>query len=84
VFPYIGLVNAGVFEGKPPGTVLFVGPQGAPGLLSATLVFVYRPEGWNTFFSPETQRWEDLRHAVTREAFYRSADFGALAAMKAR
>jgi hypothetical protein len=82
VRPLLGRINANEFEGRAPGTVYFVGPQASSAQILASLVFVYRPEGWNTLFRSETQRWEEVRFVGTNQPPYESADFAPLAAMK--
>ncbi len=80
--PYMGKINAGAFEGKAPGTVLFLGPAASSGKTYGELVFLYRPEGWNTLLNPKTKRWEEVQFAQSGQPPYESADFGPLAAMK--
>ena len=46
------------------------------------LNFVYRSEGWNTLFNPETRRWEEARFGTTGQPLYQSADFAALVGAK--
>jgi hypothetical protein len=75
---FMGRVNAAEFLGKPPGTVMFVGPEGKSSRPVAKLLFVYRPEGWNTQFNPQTHRWEEVRLAGSGQALYQSADFTSL------
>jgi hypothetical protein len=79
---FTGRINAAEFLGKPPGTVLFVGPEGKSSKPVAKLNFVYRPEGWNTLFNPQTQRWEEVRFASTGQPLYQSADFTSLLGAK--
>jgi hypothetical protein len=78
----MGRINAAGFEGKEPGTVIYVGPQGSSGRPLGELVFVHRPEGWNTLFRPDTGRWEEVVHGETGKKLYESADFSTLAALK--
>ena len=78
----MGCINAANFEGRAPGTVMFQGPQGSSGKRLAELYFVHRPEGWNTLYRADTQRYEEVRHAATGDPIYRSVDFGPLAALK--
>lgn len=80
--PYMGRINAAEFEGRAPGTVLCFGPKGSSGKPIAELYFVHRPEGWNTLYRADTGKYEEVRHLVTNEPLYRSADFGPLAALK--
>jgi hypothetical protein len=80
--PFMGRVNAAEFLGKPPGTVMFVGPEGKTSRPVAKLNFVYRPEGWNTLFNPQTQRWEEVRFADSGQPLYQPADFTSLLADK--
>jgi len=82
VSPYIVKINEHEFEGKAPGTLMFMGPQASSGEPSAKLGFVYRPEGWNTLFNPATQKWEEVVHVETGKRLYQTADFSPLAAMK--
>lgn len=77
-----GRVNAAEFEGRKPTTVYFVGAQSSSGNSLAKLVFVHRPEGWNTLFREETGRWEEVRHIETNAPPYEAADFEPLAALK--
>ena len=77
----MGKVNAAEFEGKAPETVLFMGPKISTAETKGTLVFVYRPEGWNTFYRTETQSWEKVVYSATGKPIYEPADFGPLAAM---
>jgi hypothetical protein len=79
---FMGRVNAAEFLGKPPGTVMFVGPEGKSSRPVAKLNFVYRPEGWNTLFNPQTQQWEEVRFAGSGQPLYQSADFNSLVAAK--
>jgi hypothetical protein len=80
---FMGHVNGTEFLGKPPGTVMFVGPEGKGSRPMGKLIFVYRPEGWNTLFNPQTQRWEEVRFAGSGQPLYQSADFSTLVAEKA-
>ena len=80
--PFMGRVNAAEFLGKPPGTVLFVGPEGKSSRPVGKLNFVYRPEGWNTLFNPQTQRWEEVRFTDSGQPLYQPADFTSLVAAK--
>lgn len=75
---FMGRVNASEFLGKPPGTMLFVGPEGKSSRPVAKLTFVYRPEGWNTLLNPQTQRWEEVRFADSGQPLYQPAEFAAL------
>src|SRR5207244_616318 len=77
-----GRINATPFEGRAPGTVYFVGPQGGSGRALVELVFIHRPEGWNTVFRADTNSWEEVVHVHTGKQLYESADFGALQALK--
>jgi hypothetical protein len=79
---FMSRVNSTEFLGKPPGTVMFVGPEGKSGRPMGKLIFVYRPEGWNTLFNPQTQRWEEVRFADSGQPLYQSADFTSLIAPK--
>jgi hypothetical protein len=79
---YMGTINAEEFEGRRPGTVLFMGPKGRSSRPLAELYFVYRPEGWNTLYRADTNRYEEVRHVGTGEPLYRSADYGPLTALK--
>jgi hypothetical protein len=79
---YMGRINDAEFEGMAPGTVWFFGPEGSSSKPLGRLVFVYRPEGWNTLFREETGQYEEVRHAETGEPLYQSTDFGPLAAMR--
>jgi hypothetical protein len=80
--PFMGRVNATEFLGKPPGTVMFVGPEASSRRPVGKLNFVYRPEGWNTLFNPETRRWEEARFVPSGQPLYQSADFAPLVAAK--
>ena len=80
--PCLGATNAETFEGRRPGTVLFMGPKGSSRQPVAELYFVYRPEGWNTLYRADTQRYEEVCHVGTGEPLYRSADYSVLAALK--
>lgn len=79
---FMGCVNAQAFEGRAPTTVLFMGPQGSSGKPLAELFFIHRPEGWNTLYRADTQRYEEVRHVGTNEPPYRSVDFAPLAALR--
>lgn len=78
----MGKVNAEEFEGRAPETVFFWGPKGSSTQPRSKLVFVYRPEGWNTFYRSETGSWEKVVYSVTGKSIYEPADFSPLAAMK--
>jgi hypothetical protein len=80
--PLIGYVNAAEFEGKARGTVMFFGPRASSSKPVGELVFVYRPEGWNTLYRADTKRYEEVRHVPSGEPLYRFADFSPLAALK--
>jgi len=80
--PFMSRVNAAEFLGKSPGTVMFVGPEGKSSRPVTKLNFVYRPEGWNMLFNPQTQRWEEVRFAGSGQPLYQSADFNSLVAVK--
>src|SRR4051794_40632240 len=77
-----GRINAGEFEGKAPGTLYFVGPEGSSAEFLGRLVFVYRPEGWNTEFNPTTGRYQEVAYAQTGAPLYQSVDFAPLAVLK--
>lgn len=79
---FMGRVNSTEFLGKPLGTVMFAGPEGKSSKAGGKLIFVYRPEGWNTLFNPQTQRGEEERFADPGLPQYQSADFTALLAAK--
>jgi hypothetical protein len=79
---FTGRVNAAEFLDKPPGTVMFVGPEVKSSRPVAKLNFVYRPEGWNTLFNPQTQRWEEVRFAGSGQPLYQPANFTSLLAAK--
>src|SRR5262249_19793732 len=79
---FMGRVNAAEFLGNPPGTVMFFGAEGKSTKPVGKLNFVYRPEGWNTLFNPQTQRWEEVRFAGSGQPLYQSADFTSLVATK--
>jgi hypothetical protein len=68
------------FLGKPPGSVLFMGPEGSSGRPVGKLVFGYRPEGWNALLNPRTNQWEEVRFAESGQPLYQAADFGPLLA----
>jgi hypothetical protein len=78
-----GHINAAEFEGRKPTTMYFMGAQGSSGKALAEMVFIYRPEGWNTLYRADTNSWEEVAHAKTGKALYDSADFSPLAALKA-
>lgn len=77
-----GRVNAATFEGRAPGTVIFLGPKGGSGQALGELGFVHRPEGWNTLFRTDTKSWEEVVYVGSGKKLYESADFGPLAALK--
>jgi hypothetical protein len=77
--PCVGCINAADFEGKARGTVMFLGPQGSSSKRVGELVFVHRPEGWNTIYRADTKRYEEVRHVGSDEPLYRYADFGPFA-----
>ena len=85
--PYMGKVNDAPFEGKDPGTVLFMGPAPSTDPAVAELVFVYRPEGWDTVFHlvsgalPSGFRPE-VRPTAADKPLYDRADFHPFAAAK--
>jgi hypothetical protein len=81
--PLMGRVNAAELLGKPPGTLMFVGPEGKSSRPVGKLNFVYRPEGWNTRFNPQTQQWEEVRLEGPGQPLYQPADFTSLLAAKA-
>lgn len=81
--PCVNHINADEFLGKAPGTVLFLGPECNGSRSLGTLVFAYRPEGWNSLLNPETGKWEAVRFADTGHPLYQSADFAPLLALKA-
>jgi hypothetical protein len=54
ILPFMEKVNGSEFEGKEPGTVMFVGANAGSNSPIAKLVFLYRPEGWNKEFREET------------------------------
>ena len=78
----IGKVNAAEFEGRPPETLLLMGPNGSSADRRGKLVFVYRPEGWNTLYRSETESWEKVAYSGSGRPIYEPADFSPLAAMK--
>src|SRR5262249_12530179 len=80
----VGKVNAAEFEGKPAETLLFIGPKASSAEPLGKLVFVYRPEGWNTWYRDDTRSWERIDSAATGRPVYEPADFTPLAAMKVR
>jgi hypothetical protein len=80
--PLTGQINACEFEGCAPGTLFYVGIDGKAGRAIWEMLFVHRPEGWNTLFRPDTKTWEEVVHVKTGERLYRSADFMPLLALK--
>jgi hypothetical protein len=82
VSPFMGKINESEFEKKAPGTLLFLGESLTSGNPLATLVFVYRTEGWNKLFRADTKTWEEVIHADTGKKLYEEVDFSPLAAMK--
>jgi hypothetical protein len=80
--PFMGRINAAEFLGKPPGTVMFVGPEGKSTRPIGKLNFVYRPEGWNTVFNPKTSQWEEARLEPSGQPPYQLADFSPLTAAR--
>jgi hypothetical protein len=79
---YRGKINQEQFEGKAPGTVLFMGTRASSESPFAQLLFVHRPEGWNSLFRAESNSWEEVVHKETGETLYKPIDFGPLAALK--
>jgi hypothetical protein len=77
-----GRINASAFEGREPGTVFFLGPQGTSADAVGELVFIHRPEGWNTLFREETNSWEEVVFVNTGKKLYEAADFSLLLALK--
>jgi hypothetical protein len=85
--PYMGKINDSVFEGRAAGTVLFMGPEGTSDPSVVELVFVHRPEGWNTVYhltSGEAQNGfrPEVRSDTPEKPSYESADFSQFTAMK--
>jgi hypothetical protein len=84
IFSLRGKVNAAEFEGKPPETLLFFGgsPNSVP-VEDYRLVFVYRPEGWNTQYDDNAKQWRRVVFAGTNRPLYEPVDFTPLAELKA-
>lgn len=83
LIPWMGAVNTAAFEGRAPGTLLFLGPRSNPTRFpDAELLFIHRAEGWNKIFREGTGRWEEVAVAESGTKLYRSRDFGPLAALK--
>lgn len=80
----MGRVNGSEFEGHSPETLLFMGPEGSSARRLGRLVFIYRPEGWNTELRPETGRYERIQHVGSGAPLYQSADFSELASLRAQ
>jgi hypothetical protein len=76
-----GRVNADWFEGKEPTTVWFLGFNGGSRDRIGKLLFVHRPEGWNTFFCQEANLWREACHE-NGQPIYQSADFAPLAELR--
>ncbi len=83
VLPLIGKVNDAEFEGREPTTLLFFGERMGSASPHGWLIFVYRPEGWNKLFRPDTKTWEEVRFIGSERPIYESADFSPLAGLKA-
>src|SRR5262249_42636219 len=82
VRPLIGKVNGSEFEGKAPETLLLLGPRGSSAEPTGKIVFVHRPEGWNTLYRNETKSWERVVYSGTGKPIYEPAEFGPLAEIK--
>jgi hypothetical protein len=82
ISPYIDKVNKQEFEGKAPGTLLFLGLKASTKAPWAKLGFVYRPEGWNKMFRADKNTWEEVVDRATRKPLYESLDFSPLADLK--
>ena len=80
--PLVGKVNAAEFEGKEPESLLLMGPKGPTTEPQGKLLFVYRPEGWNTFYRSGTKSWEKVVHSGTGKPIYEAADFSPLSDLK--
>jgi hypothetical protein len=79
---FMGKVNAEPFEGRAPETTMFMGLEASSGKPLGELVFIHRPEGWNTLFRADTGRYERVRHVQSNEPLYQAADFAPLADMR--
>ena len=85
--PYVGHVNASTFLGRAAETVFFIGAKTTQETMSdgtkvqkVTLSFKYRANPWNEFLRQDSivfMRVED----GSGNAFYKTADFGALLAL---
>jgi hypothetical protein len=73
-FGLMGKVNAYEFDGRAPGTLLFLGPEVEPGQ-PIRLAFACRAEGWQV--PPEGEATTPVQF-LTGEPLYRAADFTAL------
>jgi hypothetical protein len=85
--PYMGKINDRVFEGRATGTVLFLGPEASNNPSKVELVFVHRPEGWNTVYQLTSGAVQngfrpEVRSAVAEKPVYEAADFGPFSAAK--
>jgi hypothetical protein len=82
IAPLVGRINKAEFEGHPPETVLFLGPQGSSSSPLGRLYFAYRDQSFNKVFHEETGTWHEVRHRPTNKTLYELADFNVLASLK--
>lgn len=78
VLPLVGKISSDWFVGRAPGTLLLIGPQLEKGEAVAAMEFWYRPEGWNTAWSPVDGRYVAVIRSTDGRPPYESADFGAV------
>lgn len=76
--PLQGRVNAGEYEGRPPGTLLLMGVEYRSGDPAASLVLWELDTGWNRAKHSKTGRWEEVRCVDNDKPPYEAADFSTL------
>lgn len=85
---YMGKINNAVFEGRATGTVLFMGPmETARDPSRVELMFVHRPEGWNTVYQFTSGAAQigfrpEVRSFIPEKPSYQAADFSQFTAVK--
>jgi hypothetical protein len=78
----LGKVNADEFAGRCAESLLFYGGGSDPERKISRLIFVFRPEGWNTQYDDNTKQWRPVVLAETNRPLHEPADFTPLLELK--
>lgn len=75
-------VNAAGFAGRNPESLLFYGGESDPAKNLNRVVFIHRPEGWNTVYDPSAKQWRRIVLEGANRPVYEPVDFAPLLELK--